>query len=531
MTNTSEPLVINTVGQKVEILPGNLPPLERVGRMARLCYKLEPKEGEDSDAINKRIVEKCIREGHESILGHAIFSLYLPVCEVPDSTKIAEKITGAKNHKINFRHVWEMRPTDAQQRYLFAFNDAEAMRTHCYEAGLDKVPEEDDGFAPVVLGNARAFRLVIREKLYSAINLQDDPIALVVVIAAAYALYEQCPVMFQDIIDSIKEYLTSNKGDEKSRYRVERMLLAKLTDTERSDIGAFVARFLDQSDVIFAVPATAAASISMIITTDRATTHQHVRHSKDVAYTQESQRYVNYDKKGYNHMAFTIDPTKANNINVDPVTGVVDKSEEAYKVYEEAMRSAFEHYHTLLELGVPSESARKVLPNDCTTKIGVTWLLPGGFGNFLFWRIDKHAQFDIRRIAVTALIDGLEEDRPYFSTFSPIVLKQFLIKIKEQKLVSDERIDKLVEVQDKRVALINEFQKQRAEEMARLQKEVEEKAKEEAEKHADDPNALPEGAPKVIKIGEVASTDAGDEPHTENAPRIDRISVEPTEQK
>lgn len=522
-TSTTEPMIINTVEPDIEILPANMPPMERVGRMARLCYKVEPKEGEDTDAINERIIKKCIKDGHESILEHAAFSLFFPIREVPDSKNIAAKITGAKGHVINFRSVWEMNPTDAQKRYLFAFNDPEAMEYHCNEIGLQNVPEDDRGAAAVVLGNARAFRLALREKMFSAVSMFDDPITFVITVKAIHALYEQCPVMFQDLVDEVTTYLTNNKGDEKSRYRMERMILCKLTDEERSDISKFVERYFQFVDVIFATPASVGATFSMILTTDRATTHQHVRHRKDVAYSQESQRYVNYDKKGYCHMAFTIDPAKAKDIKVDPVTGVVDKDEAAAKVYDEAMKAAFSHYHKLLEFGVPPESARKVLPNDCTTKIGVTWLLPGGFGNFLFWRTEQHAQFDIRRIAIMALTKGLEMDHPYFSTFSPIILKKFLADIKPQKMVSDELIDKLDKVQDNRINLINQFREEQAKEIEKLQKEAEEEARKKAEEQAANPDALPPNAPKVIKVGEPVKGAEAPEEHTENVPRIDRI--------
>lgn len=527
METNTEPLHMVTYNQDVEILPADMSPVDRVGRMARLCYKVEPKEGEDTDAINRRIITRCIKEGHESVLEHAAFSLFFPVREVPDSKEIAAKITGAKNHSINFRAVWESNPTDAQKRYLFAFNDPEAMSYHCNEVGLQDVPEEDRGVAPVVLGNARALRLALREKMFATVTMYDDPIAFVIVVKAIHALYEQCPVMFQDLVDEVTKFLTDNRGDEKSRYRMDRMLLAKLTDDERSDINKFVARFFNVTDVIFATPAALGTTFSMIITTDRATTHQHVRHRKDVAYSQESQRYVNYDKKGYGHMAFTIDPAKAKNIKVDPATGVVASSEEAHNVYEEAMRNAFRSYRKLLELGVPSESARKVLPNDCVTRIGVTWLLPGGFGNFLFWRTDRHAQFDIRRLAVTALIKGLEMDHPYFYLFNPEVIKKFLAGIKEQHLVDDELFEKLDATQEARIRLANTFREAQAKEIERLKKEAEEEARKKAEENAADPNALPPNAPKIIRVGEPGnSTVDPEEVHTENVPRIDRLPNE-----
>jgi len=86
----------------------------------------------------------------------------------------------------------------------------------------------------------------------------------------------------------------------------------------------------------------------------RALTHQLVRH-RLASYNQQSQRYVSYAEQP----EFIVPPEVAK----DPV---------ALKRFKASNAAAFEAYRELLELGVPAEDARYVLPNAMETKIVVT---------------------------------------------------------------------------------------------------------------------------------------------------------------
>lgn len=108
------------------------------------------------------------------------------------------------------------------------------------------------------------------------------------------------------------------------------------------------------------------ASITMLLTTDRMTTHQLVRH-RIAAYTQESTHYINYGKEKF-----------AGEIVVMQPLGIAYAS-EAYDVWFLACRKAEEAYLNLLAAGVKHCHARHVLPSCLKTEIAVTF-------NLRMWR-------------------------------------------------------------------------------------------------------------------------------------------------
>jgi thymidylate synthase (FAD) len=115
----------------------------------------------------------------------------------------------------------------------------------------------------------------------------------------------------------------------------------------------------------------------------RACTHQLVRH-RLASYSQQSQRYVN--EQGFEY--------------VTPPT--VGDNQKAKRRYEEAVESARKAYKELLELGVPKEDARFLLPNACATKIVVTMNFRE-LMHFIQMRTEKGAQWEIRALALEML--------------------------------------------------------------------------------------------------------------------------------
>lgn len=86
----------------------------------------------------------------------------------------------------------------------------------------------------------------------------------------------------------------------------------------------------------------------------RALTHQLVRH-RIASFNQQSQRYVKFTD------------------GVSVVTPhTVEGNAQAREVFDQAIQSAIEGYQKLLELGVPAEDARYLLPNAAESKIVVT---------------------------------------------------------------------------------------------------------------------------------------------------------------
>ncbi len=117
----------------------------------------------------------------------------------------------------------------------------------------------------------------------------------------------------------------------------------------------------------------------------RAFTHQLVRH-RLMSFSQASQRYIKF----------------SGDIDNFIVPDDILNNEEAKMVYGKALSEIMDGYNKLCELGIKREDARMLLPNSSETKIVVT-------ANFREWRhffevrCDKHAQWEIRRFALSLL--------------------------------------------------------------------------------------------------------------------------------
>jgi len=111
----------------------------------------------------------------------------------------------------------------------------------------------------------------------------------------------------------------------------------------------------------------------------RSLTHQLVRH-RIASYSQQSQRYVNLNDPNY-----VIPPT-------------IEKDKHMKKAYGKTMSGIWKQYNKLLELGIPAEDARYVLPNATCTNIIVT-MNARSLLNFFDLRCCMHAQWEIRKLA------------------------------------------------------------------------------------------------------------------------------------
>jgi len=111
----------------------------------------------------------------------------------------------------------------------------------------------------------------------------------------------------------------------------------------------------------------------------RSLTHQLVRH-RIASYAQQSQRYVDFKEPNY----------------VTPPTIV--KNNEMKKAYEETMTIIWKQYNKLLEMGIPAEDSRFILPNAVCTNITVT-MNARSLLNFFELRCCQHAQWEIRELA------------------------------------------------------------------------------------------------------------------------------------
>lgn len=138
------------------------------------------------------------------------------------------------------------------------------------------------------------------------------------------------------------------------------------------------------------------ASLTVRVVCSRACSHQIVRH-RLCAYSQESQRYCNYGKKGFQVVApqeLGLHPgeyTLEHHWKCDGVRVVGND------FWLTNMNLALLAYSTALETMKP-EDARFLLPNACKTEIAMT-------ANLRMWRhifreraLNQNAQWEIRRI-------------------------------------------------------------------------------------------------------------------------------------
>ena len=111
----------------------------------------------------------------------------------------------------------------------------------------------------------------------------------------------------------------------------------------------------------------------------RSLTHQLVRH-RIASYAQQSQRYVNLKNPTY------VTPPKINS------------SKKMKEAYEETMDNIWEQYNKLLDMGIPPEDSRYVLPNATCTNIILT-MNARSLINFFELRCCLRAQWEIRELA------------------------------------------------------------------------------------------------------------------------------------
>lgn len=111
----------------------------------------------------------------------------------------------------------------------------------------------------------------------------------------------------------------------------------------------------------------------------RSLTHQLVRH-RIASYAQQSQRYVNLNEPNY------VTPPK------------IENNKKMKKAYDETMKNIWEEYNKLINLGIPAEDARFILPNAASTNIIVT-MNARSLLNFFELRCCQHAQWEIRQLA------------------------------------------------------------------------------------------------------------------------------------
>lgn len=144
-------------------------------------------------------------------------------------------------------------------------------------------------------------------------------------------------------------------------------------------------------------------SITVLIVGSRSMSHQLVRH-RLAAYTQESQRYVDYSKSRFDNVLNVMVPPSVGIIacgeyNFEDVAGIL---EEPMRVYLGSLIHSYDSYLRLRVLDIPAEDAREVLPNACKTEVATTFNIRQ-WRHVFNMRCTSHAQWQIRGIMQSIL--------------------------------------------------------------------------------------------------------------------------------
>lgn len=139
---------------------------------------------------------------------------------------------------------------------------------------------------------------------------------------------------------------------------------------------------------------------------DRGISHEWVRH-RLAAYSQESTRYVNYGKRGFQY--------------IYPV--FFEKDSPVYEEWKGAVADATRHYLKLLALGRKPQEARGVLPNSIKTELIATHNIRQ-WRHIFSQRGDKAAHSQFREILLPVLAE--------FQKFIPVLFDGFKIDWQNQ---------------------------------------------------------------------------------------------------
>lgn len=132
---------------------------------------------------------------------------------------------------------------------------------------------------------------------------------------------------------------------------------------------------------------------------DRGITHEWVRH-RIGAYTQESTRFVNYEKK---MPASFIMPTGLSDDARRAGNGEKVELSQA-EIWGHAVQTAEQSYRRLIASGITPQIARSVFPNALASRIVTTYNLRN-WRHFFLMRTTREAHPQMRQVAIPLLLE------------------------------------------------------------------------------------------------------------------------------
>lgn len=450
---------IKVIKPSFEILEPHMNPEQKVAKMARICYRSEAQASKEADA---NLINNCVQRTHFSVLEHGFVSVIFSNAAIPH-----EKFNGIAvfpdEAKVSSDAIWNNFNSDTRKKYIEVYGDDEIYK-------LIQGPGSKPNSYNVYAGNFHTWLSCIDEFMSVAYQKQFN-LGFIFMLALSDKFYKEFPSVFKNLIEQVNEALKilDKKSD-----------LYLLGGKEGTHTIEDYRKYFDTFEMIV-TKACARMTLSAILRTDRAVTHELVRHRRGVAYSQESQRYVNYQNKGYEVVWPQMDPVKFDKASFKTPSGEANLLEGGYlqedtlafSTWRNAMVKAMNYYDEMRKsaivlpaenegadnpvITIPPEVARTVLPNSFATTIGVTWT-PQMFINLMYRRLEKHAQWPIRYLLGSLVIEALRTRHPFFENFAPGLVSKWINDAFDMKIFSDESLkNDLLEYQKKRKDNINKI--------------------------------------------------------------------------
>lgn len=476
---------VSAIKPTLEFLDPRMPNQQKIATMARLCYKSES-TGPESDT---RVIGTCVVRGHGSVCEHAMISVVFSKVQIKPETL---KATYGEKHpaldddpKISPLSMFgaiDLLPL----KFIFNGSDSEIINKldpKWVEAHKGHICNVD-----VKIGNARAW-YDITDALCGVglTNIMAYPMIGGLAFKLLDQLNDIVPAMFCKLYEKYEKVLAEvhkmNQNIPGSMEDARKLLHPEIFD-------------------VWANQSAANASMSVILRTSRSVTHEIVRHNHSfIAVSQESQRYVNYQNKGFEFIRPMLDVVRFADFKLacrDGVYRTIDADgylpEEslAFERWLDGRHRDVDEYLDYKEIGLPPEFDRGCLPNDAATSIGLTFTYPS-FLNFVRLRLDNTAFFPFRKFVAQMLVEGYSMQHPFLMSLAydkdgAAMVKGWMLRIKDNNLYTNvEMIESIIKNIDEHISRLDESARAAQEQLKKIQEHNEQKAKERAEVAPDAP--------------------------------------------
>ena len=332
--------------------------IEQIGRV---CYKSEDKITDDSAT---KFVGMLRDNKHWAMLEHYLFTVRIPA-------SIANMMMGLYRINDPILHT--------KLRYMTIFTNIHPELDKKYQYGIVVVSATTLNYINEIISE-NYYNNHMSSTSYAVNYIYIDAMS-----AFIHFMYELFPDIINDIIvTSNNDFINAIRNEDITRiYNREDMYKEIVHQKSFFELRNNCVNDTSHIDACYHL-LEYGLWYSVKFTVNRGVTHELVRH-RPASYAQESTRYCNYSGAKFGKEISVIKPIYFN------------KKSEEYKAWETSCKNSEEQYFKLLEMGVPAQQARGVLPTDlkadivCTAPLG-EWL------HIFDMRCDSPAHPQIREV-------------------------------------------------------------------------------------------------------------------------------------